>query len=698
MRSGQLTAFASCGLLASGPQLINYQHPLNRNRLGWWRVMPGLHGGSIYRDLTGQIDGTFSFNNSTDGRNNMAPPGGYGSIKGSYSTTAVVNYNTNFGLNGTNMSFACWAYLPTTNERGAFIKFGNNSNGWGLGVGSSTFDAYGSEIIGLYELEAWIPTGFNFTVGWHHFGITITSNGVPTFYYDGRRIYTRSPASIRSPADNNCFGLLGYSTIGGGGRQFGGHTDDSQLWNRVLSDKEFSDLYLESTLGYPTLLNSRPAVSVFYSSNYTGGPFDRTIPIPSINSSEAFGNPLVVRTIYNEVVNMPYQRTWSGIKPPVGTALNTTTVFATGLQGGWLLNEGGGDTARELTGRWNASLLNSTPWSIGSHGTGLGFSTNSHIVDVGDVPVPVSSQTFAAAVWCRLDGGANNRSLFGKYKHLDDTNTSFLLYVNGSNQPALYISNGTTNRNYTASTQITVGRFNHIAFSFDNGTVQIYINGIKESSISISGSATTVQECSTKMYIGSNHAPNSNASSWVGHISSVLYWTRAVTQSEFEQLYREPFVFMAPPRPQHALRYTHNITFGSWDQTLNPEGFTDFKFGAVQSVNLNTVQPTSIPTGEGQGHHTVIPGVATLTTLGRTNYEFGNPRINTPLSQAKLSLKVLRKWGLQKPPLGAKVDTSLALTSRMKMALLFNEKGGQQIFDALTGQMVGTYSYPNHMS
>jgi hypothetical protein len=295
MPSGLVSSFSAGGILAPGPGLVNSQHPLNKQRIGWWRSLPGLHGGNVYHDLTGRYPGTFNFADSSAGRATIAPPSGFGSVKGLSTSVNVIDFATNFGISdGRNMTYSVWAYFDSTSMRGPFIKLGNSTNGWGVGCGNSTFDDNGSNIIVLYEFVRWIGTGHSFTTGWHNIAFTINGSGNPTVYYDGRQVFTDAGAGNNSPS-NEC-GFLGYYN-GNGSRRFSGWCDDHQLWSRVLSPGEIQTLYTESRLGYPHMLNHRSPIIALSNMDLNSGVFNQDIAPFGIVSAETFGSHLVTRTI-----------------------------------------------------------------------------------------------------------------------------------------------------------------------------------------------------------------------------------------------------------------------------------------------------------------------------------------------------------------------------------------------------------------
>jgi competence protein ComGC len=142
------------------------------------------------------------------------------------------------GLGTTNVTLSAWVNPAVATNSGLFIKVGT-SNGYGIGMGSTTFDnaTPGTKIIMLYEGVRWIVTTTNITTGWHHVVMVIDSAGVPSAYMDGALVGTYSGTGAIAPT--------GTTYIGGGytsARNFNGRIDDVRIYTRALSLTEIQTL------------------------------------------------------------------------------------------------------------------------------------------------------------------------------------------------------------------------------------------------------------------------------------------------------------------------------------------------------------------------------------------------------------------------------------------------------------------------
>jgi len=174
--------------------------------------------------------------------NNSATPtaGKNGAANGAYAFTRAslqnLSVNSVFGLGINNATLSTWFNSGTATNRGAFLKVGDG-NGYGIGVGNSSFENEGSNIIVIYENVRWMSAGAAAITGWHHVALVIDALGVPTVYFDGQPKGSYSGAGPQTPSAKTTIG--GYGTV----RYFLGAIDDSRIYNRALSAGEIKDIY-----------------------------------------------------------------------------------------------------------------------------------------------------------------------------------------------------------------------------------------------------------------------------------------------------------------------------------------------------------------------------------------------------------------------------------------------------------------------
>lgn len=159
---------------------------------------------------------------------------------GAYTFDGVDDYVTvasDLGLNGVSETIMAWVNLDSTSEHGAFIKVGNGSTGYGLGVGSTTFENNGNDLIALFEEIAWIDTDISIGTGWHHVALVINASGHALFYLDGTHVYSYSTFATNDPASN--FYVGGYTT----NRYVDAVIDEVAIYDSLLTASQINTYY-----------------------------------------------------------------------------------------------------------------------------------------------------------------------------------------------------------------------------------------------------------------------------------------------------------------------------------------------------------------------------------------------------------------------------------------------------------------------
>ena len=85
----------------------------------------------------------------------------------------------------TNVTIQCWVNISSTSKKGAFIKVGGGVNGYAIGVGLSTYEDLGNDIIVLFPGIRWIDTNVTYGTGWKMATLVIGATSGPTIYVNG---------------------------------------------------------------------------------------------------------------------------------------------------------------------------------------------------------------------------------------------------------------------------------------------------------------------------------------------------------------------------------------------------------------------------------------------------------------------------------------------------------------------------------
>lgn len=110
-----------------------------------------------------------------------------------------------YGIGSGDATICCWIRMPAANTQGCFIKIGNNSSGFGIGVGNTSFSDSGQRLLALYEVRRWIPTVI-IPSGWQHVALSINSSGHPTVFLNGVQVQTDTSIGPIAPSTSSVFG------------------------------------------------------------------------------------------------------------------------------------------------------------------------------------------------------------------------------------------------------------------------------------------------------------------------------------------------------------------------------------------------------------------------------------------------------------------------------------------------------------
>lgn len=156
---------------------------------GFWRQTEAALSG-VAADA-GSNATAFSYKQGvTSGKTALLSDGGT-AVSGS-GTDAIASLSSlPSSLAGASVTVECWVKIPAANVQGPFVDIGTkDSNGWGVGIGATTFENAGHQLILLQEAIAWKTTGFTLTAGVHHIMVTRSSGNLFTAYVDGTSVYS----------------------------------------------------------------------------------------------------------------------------------------------------------------------------------------------------------------------------------------------------------------------------------------------------------------------------------------------------------------------------------------------------------------------------------------------------------------------------------------------------------------------------
>jgi len=429
-------------------------------------------------------------------------------------TTDYVNIPSTMGLTNSSITLEAWINLDSTSENGAFIKVGvdsggtSTSNGFGLGVGSTTFEDSGNELIMIYEGVRWIDTGVNIGTGWHHVAMVVDNGGIPHGYIDGKLIGTYPGTSGITPTGGNSR-IGGYYGSGATNRFVDAEIDEVRVSNIARSAEEIK-----------ASASRRP------SAVYTSEVLDLSNPVTTWNSLS-----------WDE---------W-GVATGDGETLSSTT----GLIAQWNFNETSGTTANVAAGTCGASCngtlsnFDSTAsqdadpdssWTANNRrwGTGaLQFDATDSFVDLGSSNAFNLSNTFTIESWFQAH---TNRSDYRVLVSKGPKNTGhFETYLSSSNGTYCFFSNDINSGTAICTPQaLDDNVWHHTAVTYNGTNLVIYVDGIAVTNTATSGSITSETETS---YLGKQVDTGSTSMIWSGTIDSTRIYNRTLPAHEIVSNY-----------------------------------------------------------------------------------------------------------------------------------------------------------------
>jgi len=207
-----------------------------------------------------------------------------------------VTINSNFGVGTNSITVECWVFIPSTSEQGTFVNIGDAGVGYGIGVGGGVnhnFDAPGNELVVIYNMRRWIPTGVNMGTGWHHVAFTVGAQGEANIYLDGKTVHTETGSQVAPTIPTNTTYIGATETDI---RIFSnGKIDEVRIWSKVRTQGEITrNMFSEAQgneLNLVAYYKMNDGSGMTLTSNLTSGGANGTITGATWQTSGAFEGP-----------------------------------------------------------------------------------------------------------------------------------------------------------------------------------------------------------------------------------------------------------------------------------------------------------------------------------------------------------------------------------------------------------------------
>jgi hypothetical protein len=216
-----------------------------------------------------------------------------------------------------------------------------------------------------------------------------------------------------------------------------------------------------------------------------------------------------------------------GSSQSVSVTVSNSAPPPSGLVAAWGFNEGSGMSVADASGKGHVGTLSSTTWSAaGKFGGALSFNGSSSWVTVADANDLDLSSALTLEAWVKPSAlGSAWRTVLFKER---TGGMMYSLYANqDTGRPVGQVWLG-SERNAVGSAGLALNSWSHLASTYDDATLRLYVNGVLVSSQATSG---TLSASSGVLRIGGNGVwPE-----WfAGLIDEVRVYNRALSAGEIQ--------------------------------------------------------------------------------------------------------------------------------------------------------------------
>jgi len=248
------------------------------------------------------------------------------------------------------------------------------------------------------------------------------------------------------------------------------------------------------------------------------------------------------------------RRYWGQQKPPLGVPADKGHILCPS-SGLWLMNEGSGNTVQDLSGNGNTgTLASAVVWSTGQFGAAAEFNGDENTrITMPDSPAYSGLSQITVSFWMyphSLETADDTKMVVGKANWND--NREWRVRIEQDGNFIWQISNdgndpGTNECSVDASNYLTIGKWSHIVGTYDGTTLWLYIDGVQVDTNAGDGGAC--YDGSAVLAIGAASDLGGTApDAYDGLVDDVMIYNRALSASEIQQLYREPFCMVRTRR------------------------------------------------------------------------------------------------------------------------------------------------------
>jgi len=236
------------------------------------------------------------------------------------------------------------------------------------------------------------------------------------------------------------------------------------------------------------------------------------------------------------------------LKPPKGAMLDRGHPFSKGLVGCWLMNEGGGNKIYDLSGNGNTNdFVNSPIWVPGKFGSAVDFEKDSaQYTNFQNTAFQVGVP-FTITAWIKIETAGIYQGIIStdSFGFVDAVYWGVEFDVASDNRLRIHYGDGTGGAlgdrrtlDQNAGTTISAGVW-YFVVGIMTGPItgSLWINGISQSFTTSGTGGLPIGYSVNPGGIGRMNSVNY----FDGSIDNVMIYNRALSASEIQQLYLNPF-------------------------------------------------------------------------------------------------------------------------------------------------------------
>ncbi len=226
-------------------------------------------------------------------------------------------------------------------------------------------------------------------------------------------------------------------------------------------------------------------------------------------------------------------------KPPLGSVVDTSHPLAKSLVGAWIFNEGGGLKLNSLTNRYPEKIVPNTNSGWATTPKGLSYHFDNTAYTYSTPPVFTKDITIIVTYSIQSFYGASEYWVAGYTDSLTSPSAydKSIVIVDATKKAKFHCYDG-SNKDIISNTVTTVNTIYTVVAVKRGGNLELYVNGKSDATPVASGDtyANNVYFTSSIGGIGT----------LLGNVISKMLYSRALSPSEIQQLYINPYGFIVP--------------------------------------------------------------------------------------------------------------------------------------------------------